>query len=205
MELQDVIEKLPHFDLGLDIGAAEGYYAVGLLYKGTCARMTAWEMSSEGQQLVDALAVSNGVADRLTIEGTCSPEALSKVLEKARGKKILMVVDCEGYEGELLTRLDLSLLSNCTLIIETHDFLAPRVHETLLGLLKSSHHTIEFERIKRRHRDLTASLRGRLKIFGLPLIRRVALAERRFPNMKWLVCYELPQTHTLLHKNDREV
>lgn len=192
LELQDVIEGLPHFDLGLDIGAAEGYYAVGLLRKGTCDRMIAWEMTSEGQALMAELAKSNGVSDRITIEGTCSPESLSKALKEAKGKKILMVVDCEGYEGELLESIDLPLFSNCTLIIETHDFVVPGVHERLLRLFKPSHQITEFERVKRRHRDLTARLRGRLRIFGLPLIRRVALAERRFPGMKWLVCKASP-------------
>jgi hypothetical protein len=188
LELFDVIESLPHFELGLDIGAAEGYYAVGLLRKGTCARMIAWEMTPEGQALMDELAKSNGVADRITIGGMCTPESLSRALGEARDANVLIVVDCEGYEGELLETVDASLFRNCTLIIETHDFAAPGVHDRLCRLFKRSHHIIEIEREKRRHSDLTAPLQGLLGIFGLPLISRIALAERRLPKMKWLVC-----------------
>lgn len=188
LELKDTVESLPHFDLGLDVGAAEGYYAVGFLMKNTCDRMVAWEMTQEGQALIEELATSNGVADRITIEGTCDPQSLGKVLEDARGKNILMVVDCEGYEGELLESIDLALLARTTLIIETHDFVVPGVHAKLLQLLKSTHQITEFDKTKRRHSDLTSKLSGRFKIFGLPLIRRVALVERRFPNMRWMVC-----------------
>lgn len=188
LELKDTVENLPHFDLGLDVGAAEGYYAVGFLLKNTCDRMVAWEMTPEGQALIKELATSNGVADRISIEGTCDPQSLGKVLEEARGKNILMVVDCEGYEGELLESIDPELLARTTLIIETHDFVVPGVHAKLLQLLKSTHKITEFDKTKRRHSDLTSKLSGRFKIFGLPLIRRVALVERRFPNMRWMVC-----------------
>ncbi len=188
LELKEAVGMLPHFELGLDVGAAEGYYAVGFLMKGICGRMIAWEMTSEGQDLIKKLAYINGVARKISIEGTCDSESLSVVLERETGKSILLMIDCEGYEEELLGSIDPALLANTTLIIETHDFVIPGVHDRLVQLMRKTHHVTEIDRQKRKHSDLTFKLSGRFRIFELPLLRRIAMVERRFPNMQWMVC-----------------
>src|ERR1035438_908140 len=48
-ELASIIEHLPVFDLVIDIGAAEGWYAVGLLYRKAARKVVAFEQTENGQ------------------------------------------------------------------------------------------------------------------------------------------------------------
>src|SRR4051794_35375378 len=57
-ELHGIVSSLARkcFDLVIDIGAAEGYYAVGLARSMPSARIIAFEMTEEGQALIRQLA-----------------------------------------------------------------------------------------------------------------------------------------------------
>lgn len=190
-ELYRFINKLPRFSLGIDVGAAEGYYAVGLLKSNFCERIIAWETSNYGRKLLARLADLNGVADSLDIRGACSPVRLADELQIRVGTPTLIVVDCEGFEGPLLEDLDAQYLAVCTLIIETHDMMNPGVHARLLHKFGKTHSVVEVAPAKRDISDLPKTLPLLLRMLRFPGIRRAAMSERRCPDIRWLLCTPL--------------
>jgi len=101
----------------IDVGCAEGYYAVGLARLMPQAMVHAFDIDEAARAACAALAERNGVADRVRIGGAFPPEGF----EAFAGRRALVVVDAEGAELDLL-RPDLSpALAGFGLIVETHD------------------------------------------------------------------------------------
>ena len=61
----------------VDIGAAEGYYAVGMALRNPAAGIVGFEMNASARYYLRRLAQRNGVSDRISIRGECSMESLS--------------------------------------------------------------------------------------------------------------------------------
>ena len=105
----------------VDLGPADGYFAVGALRAGLFGTCLAFEKSERGRAVLSASAEANGVADRLTIRGEATEhELLSAIPEGQTGT---LLCDIEGGEFRILTDTVLSHLSAMHLIVEMHDFL----------------------------------------------------------------------------------
>ena len=61
-----------------DIGAAEGYYAVGLLRRLPGCRCIAWEAREQRRHLLESNALANGCRQRLEIRGLCTATHLAE-------------------------------------------------------------------------------------------------------------------------------
>jgi hypothetical protein len=85
--------KSVNFTHIIDIGAAEGYYAVGLARMFPEATVNAYDTSEEAQNLTAELAEANETKPRTTIRGLCTREVL---LDQDFSGKTLIVCDCEG-------------------------------------------------------------------------------------------------------------
>jgi methylase of polypeptide subunit release factors len=99
-ELHDVLSLVlatPYATI-LDVGCAEGYYAVGLALRHPDATVYAFDTDRFSRQLCHGMAEANGVEDRMRIEGECTHERLS-ALDQGR---VFLLSDCEGYEKILL-------------------------------------------------------------------------------------------------------
>lgn len=129
------------FDLIVNAGAAEGYYAVGFALKSVRSRVIAYELTEEGQALLRLMVAHNGVEDRVVVRGECRPELLDEDLASIGGRR-LVVCDVEGYEDVLLDPSRVPRLRDAYILVEMHDFLVPgltaRVTERFTGT-----HTIE--------------------------------------------------------------
>lgn len=82
----------------LNIGCAEGYYAVGMARRMSKARVLAFDLDPKAQATCSALAASNGVADRVVVGGLFRPADLVTY----EHERTLVVCDVEGAECELL-------------------------------------------------------------------------------------------------------
>lgn len=111
----------------IDIGAADGYYAVGSLVAGWVDHVYCFEQSEEGRHAIAANAKANGVADRVTILGTADESSVEGLLLDAAidPADTLMIVDIEGGEFELLTTHLLSRLAGVAAVVEIHDWESP--------------------------------------------------------------------------------
>ncbi|MDU8944720.1 hypothetical protein [Ovoidimarina sediminis] len=113
----------------IDLGAADGYFAVGALRAGFFGRALCFEMSEKGRRALAAAAEINGVRERVRIEGEATEAALlAAVPEGARGT---VLCDIEGAEFSLLTETVLERLSGMSIIVELHDFLFEGGREAL--------------------------------------------------------------------------
>jgi len=166
----------------IDIGAAEGYYAVGLLVRLPDARLTAFEQLEDGRQTLARLARDNGVANRLEILGACDPAALRRCLEQTQAR--LIVCDVEGYETELLDPDKIPELAGVDLLVEVHDSIVPNCREQMASRFAATHDVM---RVPQRPRTLEQyPLRHAFVRLWPSAIVKYGLNEFRSPQNSWL-------------------
>ena len=97
-ELHWCVENICSMKPGLilNVGAAEGYYAIGLARRNPQARVIGFEMKIHGQQALREMTELNDVADRVEVRGHCEPADLSAALGEQ--PRPVVVCDVEGYE-----------------------------------------------------------------------------------------------------------
>lgn len=138
-ELHDVIADYLRgdYDLLVDFGAAEGYYAVGFAWKMPKLRVITFDISKRARWLQGDMARRNGVRDRIDIRGEGDPASLNATLEGSR--KPLIICDCEGYEDALLKPDLAPNLRRATLLVEMHDHDSPGVTERVKARFAPTH------------------------------------------------------------------
>ena len=136
-ELQPAIEAwlADPGDLFIDVGAAQGYYSVGIARRVPAARHIAFEMHDERIEQLKRTALANGV--EVELWGACTRERLVEALNC--GARPHVIMDVEGYEQELLCGETLPALRKARLIIETHDYYVPGITAELTRLLGPTH------------------------------------------------------------------
>jgi precorrin-6B methylase 2 len=84
-ELQPVIERLcaKGYLWIIDVGAAEGYYAIGMALRCEDAHVVAFESVETGRQLIRQLAQLNRIENKVEIHGHCDPGILQKQLKES--------------------------------------------------------------------------------------------------------------------------
>lgn len=148
LELHPALERLlaERYEQVVDVGAADGYYAVGLARALPGARVEAFEMNPLPARVCAELAEANGVAGRLTVRGECTVDEL-RALPDVR---TLVFSDCEGCEAELLDPAVVPLLRTATVVVEMHPSIAPGVDDTLAERFRPTH-TVEIVEQALRH------------------------------------------------------
>jgi hypothetical protein len=139
-EMKQVIEEIcaSDYDTIIDVGSAEGYYAVGLARQMPDVRVVAFERNAKGRKLCQKMAAANGVEKRITQLGSCDPENLGEALAEALGRR-LVICDVEGYEIELLNPDLVPGLTDADLLVEFHDHFNPAISETILNRFQATH------------------------------------------------------------------
>lgn len=142
-------ELQPHFaaiaedglDCIIDVGCAEGYYAVGLARQLPQVTVHAHDISEHARVACAALAASNDVSDRVIVGGQFAPNDF----EAFAGRRVLVLVDAEGAELDVL-QPDLSpALAGMSLIVETHDVYRPGALATLVERFSPTHDIVRVE------------------------------------------------------------
>jgi predicted O-methyltransferase YrrM len=120
----------------LNIGCAEGYYAVGMARRMTNTQILAFDLNLKAQEVCSALAKKNGVTERVTVGNLFKPQDF----ERYQGTSTLVLCDIEGAEKELLNPEIASALKAMDLIVESHECLAPGITQNLIDRFKETHH-----------------------------------------------------------------
>ncbi len=129
------------YDLIVDVGAADGYYAVGLARMFPDLPVLAYEANPKARQSLSRLARLNGVESRVEIRGHCDPADILSLPQTST----LMIMDCEGSEDVLIAPQTIRSLSRTTLMVETHDGYLPGVTKRLMDRLSPSHYVETIE------------------------------------------------------------
>jgi hypothetical protein len=105
------------YDTVINIGAAEGYYAVGLARLMPGAHVHAYDTNAAAHPVCQSLAERNGVSGRVTIGGLFRGDDFARFA----GQRVLVVCDIEGAETALLDPDAWPALKAMDVIVELHD------------------------------------------------------------------------------------
>jgi hypothetical protein len=165
------------YDTVVDVGCAEGYYAVGLALKlPSTTRIYAFDTAYEAQLLCRALASINNMEQKIVVSGFCDTGTLQSTLNG----RSLVICDCEGYEIDLLQPTAAPLLVQSDILVELHETSQPGLTKTIWERFRATHNILAIDTQERSTADYPtiAFLRSDQQ--------RLALAEfRPFPQ-QWL-------------------
>ncbi|MEQ1826446.1 MAG: hypothetical protein ABL921_10900 [Pirellula sp.] len=138
-ELHDVVRELLSMpiDCVIDIGTAEGYYAVGFAYKRPDLRVIGYDIDRRARFLLNRLAIANNVQRKIEIKVAASPETLE--VDLSNTSRPLVICDCEGFEGDLLDANLTPSLKKSIVLVEVHDFIRPNLTRDLLAKFEATH------------------------------------------------------------------
>ena len=186
-ELHPTIKSICEIDYEqiINIGAAEGYYAVGLALIQRDAFVHAFEGVSHLREQCALNARAHGVEERIKILGECDPVNLKQLLLEKSGRK-LVVCDCEGQELEILSGELLELLTGTDLLVEVHETAAcknqPESAVEILTRRFRSTHSVTMIPTRNRKTESYAALNS-LEWDEKPIV----LSEHRRQSKGWLL------------------
>jgi hypothetical protein len=155
MELHSVLHELLQmpFETVVNVGAGDGYYAVGVARCRPEVRVVAFEMLPAHRSRVKLLARNNGVEDRVVVMGHCMPEHFKQCV--TLDPRSLVIMDCEGGEGTLLDPVLVPGLRTCHVLVELHDFMRPGIGDEIWSAFIRSHDIEEIWSRARTFADIT--------------------------------------------------
>jgi hypothetical protein len=171
------------YEVVVDVGAAEGYYAVGFGRLMPATKVIAYELDPGAREQLSKLASLNGLSRQIEIREGCHPQELRKVSEK-RG---LMIMDCEGYEEVLLSVEVITKLAGWDFLIETHDGYSRGVTQRLIRRFSATHDVMiqdtvhDLDKADRFPQERLAGLRREDQDL-------LMAEEREGANLRWLFC-----------------
>ncbi|CAG0939474.1 hypothetical protein BROC_00656 [Candidatus Brocadiaceae bacterium] len=186
LELAEIIELLCsfRFELIVNVGAAEGYYAVGMALRNSQARVIAFEANSVVQKQLRKTIQANNLASRIDVRGWCDSESLSHSL--VPGNCCLVIMDIEGAENTLLDPVTVPYLQHAYILVEIHDFVSKEIGASLLRRFEKSHKVIEIESRPRTKQDFLNSIVNRRISMIIPeYLISTSMKEGRPEIMRW--------------------
>ena len=185
---KEVLDKLIYFlslnknSTFIDIGAADGFYAVGVAFKNLADHIYAFEISSQGRSELKKNAILNQCDDKITILDRANLDTLKKIFKEL--KNVVVIIDIEGNEYDLLDIGVLELLINSFVIIELHPNKIKNEKIKESKLIKNAENFFKISKIYRESYNPNS-----FKIFNnlSDDERLLALSEGRSSNPKWLV------------------
>ena len=106
----------------VDIGAADGYFPIGLTMDGTFQKAYAFEISPEARAKMSTSIENNGCSEKIVVGEEANAKTLKKVVDECNNAVIL--IDIEGAEYDLLNNEVLNMLESSYIICELHPWLA---------------------------------------------------------------------------------
>ena len=118
----------------LDIGCAEGYYAVGFALRKPNIKIYAYDVNTKAQEKLKEMIEINNV-NNVIINGDCTFEELNFRCKKGT----LIFCDIEGAEKELLDPNKASNLLYVDILVESHDCTEKGITDLLISRFFRTH------------------------------------------------------------------
>lgn len=165
------------YEMIIDVGCAEGYYAVGFALKAS-APVSAFDADPRELERCLSMARLNNVEDRITLRGWCSSQRLQTLIAGRRG---FVLSDCEGYETDLFDEATVMAMQRSDALVEIHG----DAYEPLLERFAKTHAVRTFMASPRSPDDYPelAHMLGNAAR---------AVSEYRPPCQRWLYAKALP-------------
>jgi len=175
-DLEDLL-KNESYDEILNIGSADGYYAIGLAQRCPKATVYCFDVNPQSLKFVRKMAALNGTKN-VELKGLFTDEHFKDYL---KGKS-LIVCDVDGYEDDLFNEDVIPLIQYSDIIIETHDYVVAHTTQMLVDRLAKTHNikviTYKQNKVDELPSDLFTS--------APMLLKKVACSERIVDN-KWII------------------
>jgi hypothetical protein len=153
-EVLDTLEAIDKRDVFINLGAADGYYAVGMIIADKAAVSYAYEIDEKSRDTLSNNAKLNNVTERIVIRGEASNDFYRDFQQSELDDSIILC-DIEGEEFAVFTTETLYHLKSAIIIIEIHDWVFPNKTELLANLISNAEGTHRIEILKMSERDLT--------------------------------------------------
>ncbi len=174
---QEVLESLTNIPKNyrtfIDLGAADGYYSIGVLINNLFDRSYCFEMSEKGRNIIREKALINGVSDNILIHGIADKDFYRAITSDQLSNSVLFV-DIEGGEFDLFSKELFRIFKESIIFIELHDWF---FKDGKIKLAKLRNDAEEFFCIT----ELTTSTRD---LSGFPELEKFSDTDR------WLICSE---------------
>lgn len=184
-EIAEVIEGLcsEQWSAIVDIGCAEGYYAVGFALRIPGAIVHAYDADPSMMRSCHETAGLNGVESRIRIGSVFTSETLKKL---DLGKRALIISDCEGHEYSIFNAEIIGDLKRHDVLIELHDGTRGALTSDLIRRFSASHTLQIIRSIDDWRKPLLYEFP---ELAGIDVASRMKiLAEARGDQMEWLYC-----------------
>lgn len=130
------------YPLVIDIGAAEGYYAVGLARRMPHSRILARDGNPVALDLCRKLAADNGVGGRIELGGVMSHADFAI----CAATDSVVICDIEGAEGDLLDPETAPGLRHADILVEVHEGMRPGLLDLLARRFAPTHDVTRIDR-----------------------------------------------------------
>jgi hypothetical protein len=159
----------------VNLGAADGYYGIGLIATNNFPRSVCYELSDEGKSSIEKCALEHAVSDRVLLFGAASNQFPADLKRLGLAvEDMLVLCDVEGAEFEIFDENCLKNLEGSEVIIELHEFMVQNGADNIQSL---------FDRA-RRHFDVRLFKTGYRDLSGIPELDGLGDSDR------WLICSE---------------
>ena len=166
----------------IDIGAADGYFAIGMAFSETFKKIYAFEIDEEGRRSLNRNIENNLCKDKVVVDIEANFETLKDIVDK--NKSAVILIDIEGSEFDLLDDNLLQLLSNCYIVCELHPTLSANGFEKQNMLINNAKAFFDVSIIQRE--SYSPNKFSELNEFT-DEERLIAFGEGRENNMNWLI------------------
>jgi hypothetical protein len=167
----------------VNVGAAEGYYAVGFARRLSDLHVIAFEADPGIRAAGERLARLNGVDDRVEVRGDCTPAELAALDERLAEGSAAVVMDCEGCEAQLADPGLAPWLARASWLVELHSSVDAEIEARLSDRFAATHETS----VVRARPPWASQWPEVMRLRGLRQIdRELLVAEFRHGGQDWL-------------------
>jgi hypothetical protein len=145
--IRQIVERPPR--IVIDVGCAEGFYAVGLARLLPEVRVFAFDVDFISRLQLRKLSRLNSVANQIEIAGRCSHQEIERL---AAGGGALLIADIEGLETLLLDPVACPCLAITRILVELHPAFGGVLKDTRRELrirFAGTHHAEELSSLSR--------------------------------------------------------
>lgn len=173
-DVLDSLQNIPKkFTTFIDLGAADGYYGIGVLVNNLFQNSICFEISEKGRQTIRDNAQLNNVLNKVEIRGIAKNDFYHDLSTLTLSNAVLFI-DIEGAEFELIDKATFSAFNKSIIFVELHDWFFEDGEEKLKKLKNDSNSTHVLTELTMGSRDLS--------IF--PDLNKL------HDNDRWLICSE---------------
>lgn len=135
-ELHDWIEEAikKEYPTIVNVGSADGYYSVGLAMRNPTSQVIAFDTDPWARKATAALALENNVSN-IEVRSMCRTNWIQSSLPSGS----LMLIDCEGFEIELLDVERAPRVLNSDVIVELHEHVVRGVGAKIRDRFSATH------------------------------------------------------------------